>query len=230
MKVFPGLTLAALVLETSHIGLRWAKTGHPPIFGTFEETLAAAFTILLFALILDRRGNLAHIALPIAAATMLYGLGFDTTHKTLTLFELSLWVDFHALFAWVSYGFYTFSFIAALCVLLGRDWRKDAGVAMYCWLLWGFVAQTTMYVLGAYYSILLHGWWWVWDAVEYLFVVSWLLYAVTIHGKILFGWNVRRCAVVVVLASVATFLLYWGLVFVPWTTYHIFDTDIVIHG
>jgi ABC-type transport system involved in cytochrome c biogenesis permease subunit len=199
----------ALIVEGAAIGIRWSNTGHPPIFGTFEETLAASWTVILFAIILDRKGVFAHIAFPITAITMLYGLNFNTTGKPLTISELSLWVDFHALFAWIAYGFYTFSFICALGILLKR--------------------QTIMFVLGSYYSILLHGVWWLWDTVEYLFVVSWFLYAIPIHGRILYGWGDRRLAALTVLATAGTIILYWGLVYFPWTTYHVFDTELVVH-
>jgi ABC-type transport system involved in cytochrome c biogenesis permease subunit len=86
-----------------------------------------------------------------------------------------------------------------------------------------------MFVLGSYYSILLHGVWWLWDTVEYLFVVSWFLYAIPIHGRILYGWGDRRLAALTVLATAGTIILYWGLVYFPWTTYHVFDTELVVH-
>jgi ABC-type transport system involved in cytochrome c biogenesis permease subunit len=139
-------------------------------------------------------------------------------------------VDFHALFAWIAYGFYTFSFICALGILLKRPWAEAGEQGLYRWLLWGFSAQTIMFVLGSYYSVRLHGAWWVWDTVEYLFVVSWFLYAIPIHGRILYGWEDRRLAGLTVLAMAGTIILYWGLVYFPWTTYHIFDTELVVHG
>lgn len=229
-RVYLALTLTALVFEGAAISIRWSNTGHPPLFGTFEEALAASWTILIFSVVLDRRGRFSHLAIPFAAITLLYGLNFNTEAKPLTISEMSLWVDFHVLFAWVAYGFYTFSFICALGILFNRAWAGDAGQRLYGWLLWGFLAQTIMFVLGSYYSVLLHGRWWVWDSVEYLFIVSWFLYAIPIHGKILYGWGDRRLAWFIVLAMAATIVLYWGLIYVPWTTYHVFDIEFVIHG
>jgi ABC-type transport system involved in cytochrome c biogenesis permease subunit len=229
-RVYLSLVVLALIFEGAAIGIRWSNTGHPPIFGTFEETLAASWTVILFAIILDRKGMFAHISFPIAAITMLYGLSFDNTAKPVTISEQSLWVDFHALFAWIAYGFYTFSFICALGILFKRPWAEAGEQALYRWLLWGFLAQTIMFVLGSYYSVRLYGAWWVWDTVEYLFVVSWFLYAIPIHGRILYGWEDRRLAGLTVLAMAGTIILYWGLVYFPWTTYHIFDTELVVHG
>jgi ABC-type transport system involved in cytochrome c biogenesis permease subunit len=202
-RVYLSLTVLALIFEGAAIGIRWSNTGHPPF---------------------------AHIAFPIAAITMLYGLSFDTTAKPVTISEQSLWVDFHALFAWIAYGFYTFSFICALGILFKRPWAEAGEQALYRWLLWGFLAQTIMFVLGSYYSVRLYGTWWVWDTVEYLFVVSWFLYAIPIHGRILYGWGDRRLAGLTVLAMAGTIILYWGLVYFPWTTYHVFDTELVVHG
>jgi ABC-type transport system involved in cytochrome c biogenesis permease subunit len=224
------MAFAVLVFEGTAIGVRWSSTGHPPVFGTFEEALSASWAVILFAIILDRKGRYAHIAMPIAALTMLYGLAFDTTGMPVTISEKSLWVDFHALFAWISWGFYTFSFICAVGVLSKRPWAEGSVQNLYTWLVWGFFTQTIMFVLGSYYSILLYGSWWVWDSVEYLFVVSWFLYAIPIHGKILYGWDERRLAKYTVLATVANVVLYWGLIYFPWSTYHIFDVEFKIHG
>ena len=224
------LARTILIFEGTAIGLRWFHTGHPPVFGTFEECLAASWTVLLFAVILDRGGAFARISVPIAAATMLYGLGFDTGGKPLTISEQSLWVDFHALFAWAAYGFYTFSFICALGILLERPWARGAATLLYRWLLWGFLAQTIMFTLGSYHSTRLYGSWWSWDLVEYLFIISWLLYAIPVHGKVLYGWGEKSMARLTVLATVGTVVLYWGRVYFPWATYHIFDIELKMHG
>lgn len=227
------MAAAALLLEGAGIGIRWWRTGHSPIFGTFEETLASSWAVILFAIILDKKGRFAHFSIPIALITLLYGLNFDTTGKPLIISEQSYWVDFHALFAWIAYGFYTFSFFCAITILLSKLHADEVGLerSLYRYLLWGFLAQTLMFVLGSYYSIRIHGTWWIWDPVEYLFIVSWFLYAIPLHGKILYGWRPRTLAGLTAFAMAGTVILYWGLIYFPWATYHIFDTELkVMHN
>ncbi len=222
------LLILLVVIEGFYIGERWASTGHPPILGTFEESLASSFTILAFALLFDRANRFTLPALVFAGVTLLYGLNFDTTERPLVISEQSYWVYFHVLFAWIAYGFYTFSTMAAFYL----RWRGGDGYVeemMDRGLLMGFIAQSTMFFFGSYYSSRLHGRWWMWDPVEYLFVISWFLYAIPIHGRILFGWDRKRMAPWILLASVGTLLLYWGLIYFPWATYHVFDPQWKTH-
>ncbi len=229
-KLYLPIITVLLLLETVAIGIRWWHTGHPPIFGTFEEALAASWIVFLFAVTLDKEGRFAHFSVPFALITLIYGLNFDMTGQPLTISEQSYWVDFHALFAWIAYGFYTFSFMSAICILFKDlcDNGDDLEEFLYRCLLRGFLAQTIMFALGAYYSSRLYGWWWMWDPVEFLFVASWFLYAIPVHGKMFYGWRDRKLAKYTALAMMGTLLLYWGLIYFPWATYHIFDTELKI--
>ncbi|MDH4227922.1 MAG: cytochrome c biogenesis protein [Deltaproteobacteria bacterium] len=221
-----------LVLQLVEIAFRWALSGHPPIFGVFEETLAAAFFVTLISLLVDKKCEYYGFTVPLSALTLLYGIFYDMSIKPLVISEQSLWVYFHALFAWVSYGFYTLAFCSALWVLLKKEtssmalfrkWLVEYGI------LYGFAAQTLYFFLGSYYSSLLHGHWWQWDMVEYLFIISWFLYAIVIHGRIFFHWDEQKVAKWNVAAFLANITLYWGLIFIPWTTYHIFELGLKRH-
>lgn len=234
MKFYFPCVLAILFAEGTYIGIRWFNTGHPPMFGTFEAALAASWTLILFSALIDRKAEFAGFIVPFALVTLFYGLRFDRTGKPLIISEQSYWVYFHALFAWIAYGFYTFSFIGAALLLIRRKPASDSqGNALdrftYKMLLNGFFAQTIMFIIGSYYSIRLHGSWWVWDPVEYLFAVSWCLYAIPIHGRVLYGWGYKKVAWLVMLAMAGTMVLYWGLIYFPFATYHIFDAEIKTH-
>lgn len=226
-----------LVIEGIFIGIRWYNTGHPPMFGTFEATISASWVLLFLAVLIDRKAQFGRIVIPFVVLTLFYGILFDKTGKPLIISEQSYWVYFHALFAWLAYGFYTFSFAGAVLTLGHGKWGEGSGKEIienigeftYKALLNGFLAQTIMYVLGSYYSIRLHGNWWIWDPVEYLFVVSWCLYAIPVHGKILYGWGGQRIARLSILGMLGTLFLYWSLIYFPWASYHIFDVEIKIH-
>ncbi|MCK4846637.1 MAG: cytochrome c biogenesis protein CcsA [Deltaproteobacteria bacterium] len=249
--VYRCFSLSIVIVLGAAIALRWQLSGHPPILGVYEATLVAAWTIILYDILFDRakgvgsdnrseEGVFARYSSMAALITLLYGLLFDTDVKPLVISEQSWWVYFHALFSWIAYGFYMLSLFAAIFVILQERGAKTsdssdsarslvADWALHRGLLYGFVAQTIFFVLGSYYSTLLHGAWWVWDSVEYLFVMSWFLYAIAIHGRIFFAWKSPRVALWVVAAFVVLLAMYWGLSFIPWATYHIFDPGIKVH-
>ncbi|MCK4738896.1 MAG: cytochrome c biogenesis protein CcsA [Deltaproteobacteria bacterium] len=233
------LTATSLILISISIGLRWLSVGHPPILGTFEEVLAATASLLLFAFFLDKKGEFSRLSISAVILLLTYGLFFDQLKRPLVISELSLWVDFHVLFAWLCFGLYFFVFSAAVSTVLAKKANANqetypTTTSLTKWLLgkgllYGFFLQTIFFVIGAYYSSKLHGAWWVWDSVEYLFVISWLLYSVAIHGKLFFGWNESRTSWWIIGAFFSLLILYWGLIYFPWGTYHIFDMSIKVH-
>ncbi len=226
------IMLASLLSVGYVTGYRWVESGHPPMLGTFEETILAALTLITASLLVDRRKSVfATYMLGMGIFVLLYGLFFDTQIRPLVISEQSLLVYFHVLFAWIGYGLYTLCFLSALYVLFSAAGRKEAMVrwALERGLLYGITAQSISFFIGSYYSSRLHGSWWVWDTVEYLFLISWFLYAVALHGRILLGWGEKKVAGWIVAAFVVTIVLYWGLVYIPWTTYHVFDMEIKIH-
>lgn len=216
------------------IAVRWQATGHPPILGSYEEVLSASFTLGLFTLIFYRRPEVVRVTASLLLVTLLYGLVFNPLRRPLVISEQSLWVYFHVLFAWIAYGLYAVCFAFSLWILkrkTSNDSHDDGdGRLLQNLLLYGFSAHTVMFILGSYYSSLLHGTWWDWDPVEYLFVASWLVYATALHGRVFNGWKKERIAKWILMGSVVTVLLYWALIYIPWTTYHVFDTQLKVHA
>jgi ABC-type transport system involved in cytochrome c biogenesis permease subunit len=241
------LGLLAVSSLTVMIAIRWYATGHPPILGTFEQALSGTWAVMVALLIIDTRGSFSRLIVPFALVMLLYGLVFDVARRPIIISEDSLWVYFHVLFAWIAFGIYTVCLAAAVNVLRRKD--DPALVAplspddarplpsserLTRWLLgeglvYGFVAQSIFYGLGSYYSSKLHGDWWIWDPVEFLFGVAWLVYAVAVHGTFFFKWPLRQVSIWVIVGFGCNMLLYWGLVLIPWATYHIFDPEIKIH-
>lgn len=220
----------ALLVVLCVVLYRWYGSGHPPMLGTFEQTLSAAMTLLLTSLATGRRLAIRAPLGGMVIFVLLYGLFFDTQLRPLVISEQSLLVYIHVFFAWVAYGLYTAAFLVAVRVLASdRACSSDAGWAFGRGLVLGLSAQGASFIVGSYYSAQLHGSWWVWDTVEYLFLISWLLYGVALHGRVLMGWKDRVVARWVVAAFVATVALYWGLVYVPWATYHVFDIEVKSH-
>ena len=108
--------VAALVFHLASAAIRWAGVGHPPIFGTYEATLAASWFLALFVALSFRsiHGHfrlLVLTAVPVALLLLLYGLAFFRTDAIpLTISERSLWVDVHALFSWLAFAPFCLAF------------------------------------------------------------------------------------------------------------------------
>ncbi len=238
---------------TSHLGsaaVRWFLAGHPPIFGTYEAALAGSWFILLHTALTGRSGHgcfrlLAILSIPFAVFLLIYGLTFNTDHIPLTISEQSLWVDFHALFAWLAFAPFTLAFCLSItCIYMTRKGRAGTGETggfvlpdgevmddlTFRFVTLGFVNHTIMFALGCYYSSILYGRWWQWDPVESASLVAWLSVALYIHMRLFYSWKGDRAARLYVTLFVAVVFSYWGLIYLPaGSTFHVFDIDLKVH-
>lgn len=225
------LTQAGLAVLTVSIALRWVITGHPPIFGTFENSIASAWFVAAFVVLADlprfrdalprRLGRALGLwVLPLLAV----GLFFERSPYPLTISERSLLVDVHVLFAWGAHTVLLAAGTAAIVVMAGREdgegplWEqvlfRGAGV--------GFALFSVMMVLGSAYSFLLFSDWFRWEIVEAFAAATWLAYGLALHAAMMFGWRGRRLASALLVASVLMLCTFWVWSF--WSgTYHHFE-------
>lgn len=237
-----GLGWTAFGALSASITARWLAAGHPPIFGTYENSLAAVWFLLAFSLAAGMRlpalRKALLVAMPWAIVILMWGVRFNRHRIPLTISERSLWVDVHATFAWFAYG--SLSLAAGLSlVYFVRQRRNQAGrppgwtgsfpepdvldewVMRY--IAFGFVNLTVMMGAGMWYSWLLFGSWWKWDLVETTTLIVWLLYGLVIHLKLFFGWRGIRLHAICLVALLGILFAFWGMTFFPGISYHVFD-------
>ncbi len=179
---------AALALGT-WVGVRWAQSGHPPVFGTFETDLAETLVLLLSGLWMARREGLAYLRGPLLVAALAFAHTFAlrTEITPLTISEQSLWIDVHAVFAWTAWAAYFHAlFLALREPTVSRDDRalRALGAA--------FLAQSALGFVGIYYATLLFARPWEWDPVQTLGLLSWLLCALSLHLRLFFQASLHR--------------------------------------
>ena len=247
--------VAGLVFQLSSVAIRWVGVGHPPVFGTYEATLSASWFLLLFVAFshgsVHRHFRLMVLtAVPLALLLLLYGLVFFNTERIpLTISELSLWVDFHALFSWLAFAPFTLAFcLSGFYLWSSRSGATGTGTSTapvntqpqlaiidelaFRYTNFGFVNHTIMFALGSYYYSILFGVWWIWDPVFSFSLMAWFLVGLSIHLRLFYGWNGRRAAWLFVLVFSLISFSYWGMVYLPTGTagtFHVFDLDRKVH-
>lgn len=237
------LLLVGILLQASSAGIRWYYIGHPPVFGTYEATLAASWFILLYTAasytsIHCHFKILSLTTIPISILIILYGLTFNINRIPLTITERSLWVDFHALFSWIAFGSYAAAAcLAGVCLWQGASGRKQEVLEpevlddlIFRYINFGFINHTVMFALGSYYSSILYGNWWQWDPVNSTSLITWLAYGLAIHMRLFYRWRGKRWANLATVCFLTAVASYWGLIyFPPGSTYHVFDIELKIH-
>ncbi len=240
-RIFLNYTLySGFLCHLFTIVLRWDFSGHPPIMGTYESALAGSWITVLLTIIFPRKFSEFDIvqasALFLSIILMLYGLLFPTAYIPLTISEQSLWVDFHALSAWLAYGSYVISFCSAIVLLFQKNIQNTASSGksglnalimndvMFYTLCLGFFFQTLMMVTGSYYNFILFGRWWRWDPIESIALISWVVSALVIHVRLFYNWSGKGLATLVIVAFSLVIILHKIFPFIPrHLTFHNFD-------
>lgn len=211
--------------------VRWTVTGHPPIFGTFENSIAAAWSIAVAVLWGRKWGPLHDVPddferwfslwIPVA---LLFGLFFSRTPYPLTISERSFIIDVHVLFAWAAHTvLLAASTAAALIVARRPGWDSaaaDSVVVRGAGL--GFALFTVMIAVGSLYSYLLFADWFKWEMVEAFAAAAWLGYSSVLHAFMFFRWRGSRLAWAMLIVMPLMLGTFW-----VWSiysgTYHNFD-------
>lgn len=206
-------TLAGMLL------VRWTRSGHPPVFGTFEMDLAETLCLLLLGLALTRDAGGLSLRVPaiVGSLTLLHTFLLRTGITPLTISERSLWIDLHAILAWLAWGLY----LHAVFHAFGGPALEGRGLRL---LGWGFLAQSAMGFVGVYYGTLLFATPWSWDPVQTLGLLSWILFGVALHFRLFFGVTLHRqrhFLLLVVLVYVVSGKLIMFLR--PGQSFHVFE-------
>lgn len=228
------LLVGALASQALAAVARWVVTAHPPIFGTYENTIAASIAVGI-ALVVHLRGSRPVDAL-YARLTALwpplflaFGLFFPRVPYPLTISERNLLVDIHVALAWGAFAVLLSGAMRAAALLIERESDLEAerlerivrttGV--------GFALFTCMLAIGAVYSYVLFADFWRWEIVGTSSAVAWIGYGGAMHAHLMYGWRDRRLAWVIVGLLPVLLFVFWA-----WSiyagTYHHFDLNALI--
>jgi len=227
------LTIAGFCFQTMSMVLRWATTGHPPVMGTYENSMLLGwFIVVLFMAIgnwYGRIGVIGVIILPIVIMTIGNGVMSDTTHMPLSPPYKSNWLWFHIFFGWMAFGAFFIAFgLGVIYLLKEKAEVRGNAVEFYMKLpnlgvlndvmmrtvIFGFIALTVEIGAGAIWAYGLWGRYWGWDPVETWSLIVWLTYGTYIHLGVTLGWRGRRMAWLAVFAIIFVFITLGGIGFI----------------
>lgn len=223
------LALVGLAALTISIVPRWIQTGHPPIFGTYENTIAAVWSLVAVILVLVRlcesdadRYLVKTLSIWIPPL-LVAGWFFDRSPYPLTISERSLLVDIHVLFAWSAHTALLVASAAAISAIV-RSARADETAhwdsIMFRAVGYGFAALTIMLAVGSLYSYLLFGDWYKWELVEAFAAASWIAYASVLHSAMMFSWRGKRLGWAILAVLPLMIATFWVWSFYAGTYHH----------
>ena len=214
-------------LQTAAITLRWVESyrlgmGHAPMTNMYESLIFFAWSIVLAYLILEVRyphQGLGAAVTPFAFLAMAYAsFGTNTDIRPLIPALKSNWLIAHVVTCFLGYAAFAVSCGASIIYLTRR--KDDSGllpaakvldVIIYRTVLIGFLLLTAGIATGAVWADQAWGRYWSWDPKETWSLITWFVYAMLIHVRLVRGWQGRRIAWISIVGFGAVLFTYFGV-------------------
>ena len=230
-------TLAALIIETVALGLRWQESyalgiGHAPLTNMYESVVFFAWTIVAMYLLIEWRFKTKMIgafAMPFAAGAMMYASLSTNISKTINPLIPALqsnWLIAHVVTCFVGYA--AFAVAAGLGIMyLLKSRAGDKPDSMMSRLpelkiiddithktmVFGFIWLSAGIITGAIWANSAWGTYWSWDPKETWSLITWFVYAITLHARYTRGWSGSRIAWLSLVGFASVIFTYYGVNF-----------------
>lgn len=199
--------IAGLAVNLMALTARTLLAGRLPLSNMYEFGLFMVVCLVAFYLYADRTRQISGLgALVLPLAFLLTGLflSFYQQARPLVPALKSNWLLAHVLTAVIAYGALALAFSAAILY----RWRyRRAGRAVAAEqnlreledlfnqsITFAMPMLTLLIVTGAVWAEYAWGSYWRWDPKETWSLITWLIYAAYLHGRLALGWRGPRAA------------------------------------
>jgi len=220
--------------------LRWVESyrmgfGHAPLSNFYESLVFGAWAVVLIYLFMEARHGsreLGVFPLSLAFLTMAYA-SFSTNVESkiqpLIPALKSNWLIAHVITCFLGYaGFAVACGLGILYLLKGPNEHPNnpgSGILaripgihildelIYQNVVFGFLLLTIGIITGSVWANSAWGSYWSWDPKETWSLITWLVYALLLHARLVRGWHGRRIAWVSILGFSCVIFTYLGVNF-----------------
>ena len=230
-------TVAALVIQTAGIGLRWLESyqmgiGHAPLTNMYESVVFFAWTIVILYLAIEwkfKTRTIGAFALPLAFLAMVYG-SFAPINKGISPLVPALqsnWLLAHVITCFVGYAAFAIAAALGIMYLIKSYFGKDSGNGdgsllpslkvlddiIHKSMIFGFIWLSAGIITGAIWANSAWGTYWSWDPKETWSLITWFVYAITLHARYTRGISGKTIAWLSLIGLLAVIFTYYGVNF-----------------
>ncbi|AEF95146.1 cytochrome c-type biogenesis protein CcsB [Desulfotomaculum nigrificans CO-1-SRB] len=224
-----------LLAHTVGLTARTVNIGRLPFANMYEFIVFFAWGLVLVYFVTQRRHPvplLGAAIMPVAVILMSAARIMTSPARPLMPALQSYWLQSHVATAVLAYGAFGVSFGIGILYLI-KDSQpvtvsstslstmpqgssllpstETLDKLMYRVIACGFFFLTLVLITGAVWAEQVWGAWWSWDPKETWALITWLVYAVYLHGRFTRGWRGRRAAWMAVFGFVAVMFTLFGV-------------------
>ncbi len=239
-RISYGVILVGFLSHTLAIGSWYIQTGFFPIQNLGESLSLFAYAIIGMYLLIQLRFNilvLGSFLSPLAAVMMISSSFLHPQAGPANPLLRNLWLMVHVGTIFLGNGVFAIAFLAGIMYLIQERQIKSKHLGLfyhrlpslevldslnYNCLILGFPLLTLGMLSGAIFSQYTLGIFWRWDAKEVWSLITWLIYAVLLHGRLVTGWRGRRSAMISIIGFLVLTFSFLGINFLV-KGYHSFS-------
>ena len=230
------VTLLGLIGHSTAIILRWIESyrlgiGHVPLSNLYESLIFFSWTIILLYLLIEwrtRNRTIGTFVAPIAFLAMAYASLLDESRRGIQPLLPALqsnWLTSHVITCFFGYAAFSLAFGLSLMYLLKKLDSPDGknnflkliprsailDDLSYQMVVIGFLMLTLGIITGSVWAHSAWGSYWSWDPKETWSLITWLVYAIFLHSRMIRGWKGKRLAILSIIGFACVLFTYFGV-------------------
>jgi len=234
-------TMLAFLIQTIGLGMRWQESytlgyGHAPLTNMYESVIFFAWTIIALYLLIEWKFKtkvIGTFAVPFAFLAMAYAsfsTGINKEISPLVPALQSNWLLAHVITCFIGYaafavaaglgGMYLVKNMSASRQTTNDDSLLGTLPALkvidditHKTMVFGFLWLSVGIITGAIWANSAWGTYWSWDPKETWSLITWFIYAITLHARYTRGWGGTRIAWLAIFGFVSVIFTYYGVNF-----------------
>lgn len=231
-RVGYALLILGLIEQIIGIVVRWMLSGRAPLSNMYESFVFAVAGVVLVALIFEvvQKSQLAGLGGAILGFIFMVLAHkapiFNSQIRPLMPALQSSWLTYHVAVIMLSYSAFALSFFFSICYLMkdvrggdaaeGKILRRlpslqSLDLLTYKTVAVGFPLLTLGIIFGAVWAETAWGRPWGFDPKETWSAITWLVYAIYLHARLIAGWRGRKAAYLSLLGFGCVLFTYLGV-------------------
>ncbi|RPJ81184.1 MAG: c-type cytochrome biogenesis protein CcsB [Deltaproteobacteria bacterium] len=239
-KEFPGklaslVTMVAITGNITGIILRWIESyklgfGHAPLSNLYESLTFFSLTIACLYIFIEIRyknRTISTFSSALVFLTMAYAsLSPDISSHIQPLIPAlkSNWLIAHVLTCFLGYAGFAVAFAISFLFLISKiGGQPGEGILSHVpepdmldelthqMVMFGFFFLSIGIITGAVWANSAWGRYWGWDPKETWSLITWFIYAILLHARLMRGWRGSRIAIISIVGFAAVIFTYFGV-------------------
>jgi len=219
------------VIHCASLLVRYFEAGYTPITNIYESLSFLSLSIAGFFIYI-RRAYRVHtigcIIAPLVSLIVIMSLNFPSDIKPLVPVLRSAWLPVHAILSFIGNGIFIVGFfISVVYLVVEKEIKKKRAFFFsekfpslstldrinYRCMSLGFPFLTAGIITGSIWAGFAWGSYWRWDPKETWSLITWIVYAILFHNRLVFGWRGKRTAYVMILGFLLILFTFLGVNF-----------------